>query len=800
MIHEKYIKSLELDKILEMLAAETCCQAAKELALSIRPETDLDEVLRSLKRTDDAFKLTLRFGTPSFTGLTDPTPRLKIAAAGGVLSPKDLLNIGAVLRQSRSLSQWAHQFEEEENSITEDLFSLYLNNTLEREISSAIISEEEIDDNASPELASIRRKIRQTELKARERLEKIVHSGTYQKYLQDSIITMRDGRFVVPVKAEYRGEIEGMVHDTSASGSTYFIEPMGVVEANNEIRVLQSKEKDEIERILADFSARCADCGEDLQLLFGKLMDLNVLFAKTRLASKMNANCPRVSEDGKIDLKKARHPLIDPKKVVPIDVHLGDTFTCLVITGPNTGGKTVTLKTLGLLTLMTMCGLLIPAAEGSLVSTFENVLVDIGDEQSIEQSLSTFSAHMTNIVSILEETDYRSLVLVDELGSGTDPVEGAALAIAILEKFRRRSCRVAATTHYAELKMYALQTDGVENACCEFDVDSLKPTYRLLIGVPGRSNAFAISQKLGLDEDIITHAKSLVQNENKQFEDVIDSLEASRKEYESLTRELAEKQAEIERTRRELQEHKDRLSKEKAQEVEKAKQQAMRIVSEVQGQANALMDELNAIRKEQDREAFAQKAQAARSQLRSRLDRLHDAANPIAERDNISYTLPRPLKAGDTVLIVDINKEGTVLQPADKSGNVLVQAGIIKSRVKVENLRLLDKKKVQFNGSNVRGGGKGSVKKAMNVAGRSASTECDLRGMTTDEALFVLDSFIDNAVLTHVPQITIIHGKGTGALRTAVQAHLKQHRNVGSFRLGLYGEGESGVTIAEIKS
>ena len=798
MMTPKYLKALELDKILEMLAQETCCESARNLALSIEPETDVDEVIRSLKRTDDAFNLTLRFGTPSFIGLVDPTPRLKVAMAGGTLSPRDLLNIGAVLRQSRSLSQWAHQFEDEENSISEDLFSLYLNNTLEREISSAIISDDEIDDNASAELASIRRKIRQTELKARDRMEKIIHSSTYQKYLQDSLITMRDGRFVVPVKAEYRGEIEGLVHDTSASGSTYFIEPIGVVEANNEIRVLQAKEKDEIERILADFSARCAECGEDIQLLFGRLMDLNVLFAKTRLASKMNAFCPTVTEDGKINLKKARHPLIDPKKVVPVDVHLGDEFTSLVITGPNTGGKTVTLKTLGLLSLMTMCGLLIPVAPGSSVSTFENILVDIGDEQSIEQSLSTFSAHMTNIVSILEEADYRSLILVDELGSGTDPVEGAALAISVLERFRQRHCRVAATTHYAELKMYAIQTEGVENACCEFDVESLKPTYRLLIGVPGRSNAFAISQKLGLDPAIISHAQALVQSENKQFEDVVDSLEASRQQYEAMTRELAEKEAEIERTRKEIRAHKEQLSKEKAAEVQKAKEQAMRIVSDVQGQANALMDELNQIRKEKDREAFSQKAIAARSQLKSKLDKIHDAANPITERENISYTLPRPLKPGDTVLIVDIDKEGTVLQAPDKSGNVLVQAGIIRSRVKIGNLRLLDKKKVQFNGTNVRTG-KGSVKKSINVSGRSASMECDLRGMTVDEALLTLDSFIDNAILTHVHQITIIHGKGTGALRAAVQAHLKQHKAIRTFRLGVYGEGEAGVTVAELK-
>ena len=445
-----------------------------------------------------------------------------------------------------------------------------------------------------------------------------------------------------------------------------------------------------------------------------------------------------------------------------------------------------------------MCGLLIPVAPGSSVSTFENILVDIGDEQSIEQSLSTFSAHMTNIVSILEEADYRSLILVDELGSGTDPVEGAALAISVLERFRQRHCRVAATTHYAELKMYAIQTEGVENACCEFDVESLKPTYRLLIGVPGRSNAFAISQKLGLDPAIISHAQALVQSENKQFEDVVDSLEASRQQYEAMTRELAEKEAEIERTRKEIRAHKEQLSKEKAAEVQKAKEQAMRIVSDVQGQANALMDELNQIRKEKDREAFSQKAIAARSQLKSKLDKIHDAANPITERENISYTLPRPLKPGDTVLIVDIDKEGTVLQAPDKSGNVLVQAGIIRSRVKIGNLRLLDKKKVQFNGTNVRTG-KGSVKKSINVSGRSASMECDLRGMTVDEALLTLDSFIDNAILTHVHQITIIHGKGTGALRAAVQAHLKQHKAIRTFRLGVYGEGEAGVTVAELK-
>lgn len=791
-MNEKYSKTLELDKILSMLAELTCCDDARDAAMAIEPMTDIDDVRREVKRTNDAFQLTVRFGTPSFVRVHNPTARLKIAEAGGVLSPKELLNIEAILRQGKLLAQWSNQFSNEENSITEQLFSIYQNNSLMREISSAIVSEEEIDDNASPELSAIRRKIRQTELKARDKMEQMIRSSTYQKYLQDNIITTRDGRFVIPVKAEYKNEVGGLVHDTSASGSTYFIEPASVVEANNEIRVLQSKEQAEIERILAELSAHCADCSEDISILFREIIDLNILFCKSTLASRMNAQAPKIVDNGVIHLRKARHPLIDPKKVVPIDVYLGENFSCLVITGPNTGGKTVTLKTLGLLTLMTMCGLLIPVADNSTISVFDEILVDIGDEQSIEQSLSTFSAHMTNIISILGKADYRSLVLVDELGSGTDPVEGAALATSILETLKAKGSKIAATTHYAELKMYALQTEGVENACCEFDVESLRPTYRLLIGVPGRSNAFAISQRLGLSEDIIDHAKSLVQSENKRFEDVIDTLEESRHEYESLTRQLEEKNREIERTRQEVREHKERLSAEKAKEVEKAKNQAMKIVSDVRAQADALMDELNELRKQKDKADFSAKTLAARSGLKNRLDKIHDAANPIAKRENISYTLPRPLKPGDEVLIFDIDKEGTVIKAADKAGNVLVQAGIMKTKVNQSNLRLLDKKpKVKFGGS--------TIKPSRGTAQRNAKSECDLRGMTVEEALMDLDSFIDNAVLSNLHQITIIHGKGTGALRAAVQQHLKQHKNIRTFRLGVFGEGEAGVTIAELK-
>ena len=792
MIKEKYLKALELDKVLDMLAQETCCPAARDLALSIRPETDLDEVLRSLKRTDDAFSLTLRFGTPSFITLTDPTPRLKVAMAGGTLSPRDLLNVGAVLRQSRSLCQWARQFDDEETAVSEDLNALYQNNTLEREISSAFINEEEIDDNASPELSSIRRKIRQTELKARDRMEKLIHSSTYQKYLQDSLITMRDGRFVVPVKAEYRGEIEGLVHDTSASGSTYFIEPMSVVEANNEIRVLQAKEKDEIERILADFSARCADCGEDLQLLFGRLMDLNVLFAKTRLASRMNAFCPAVAEDGKIDLKKARHPLIDPKKVVPIDVHLGDTFTSLVITGPNTGGKTVTLKTLGLLTLMTMCGLLIPAGPGSKVSTFENVLVDIGDEQSIEQSLSTFSAHMTNIVSILEEADYRSLVLVDELGSGTDPVEGAALATAILERFRQRHCRVAATTHYAELKIYALETPGVVNASCEFDVESLAPTYKLSVGVPGKSNAFLISAKLGIPESVIDAARNHMSNDDKRLDSVLAQLDDLKLQLKAAEDEAEKARYEAEHALESAEKKRDALIKQGEEELEATRRKAHELMQGVQNQAYALTDELRRIQKDEKTNAAA-RAVRAREIARKDTEQL---LNRTEKKQPKRQFVPlKEVKPGQEVVIAELDQHAVVLSRPDKNGMVEVRAGILKTKVPLTGLCApdkMDKRTQKQEPPRTR------TRVELNHD-RKSSMELNLLGYTVEEALAEVDRFLDHAMLSNQNTVYIIHGNGTGALRNAIQKHLRTHRGVKSFRLGRYGEGESGVTVVELK-
>jgi DNA mismatch repair protein MutS2 len=709
-----------------------------------------------------------------------------------------------VLRQARILTQWHDQWETEENAVSEQFSRLYLNNSLERAISSAIISEDSLDDNASPELAAIRRKIRMTELKIRDKMEGMIRSSTYQKYLQDAIVTMRDGRFVVPVKAEYRSEIPGMVHDTSGSGSTYFVEPAAVVEANNEIRVLQAKEQDEIERILAELSGRCGEDADNIIWCFQNVIDLNVLFAKTTLAYKMKAMAPKVTDDGHILLKKARHPLIDPKKVVPIDFALGDEYSTLVITGPNTGGKTVTLKTAGLLTLMTMCGLLIPVADGSSISVFDDVLVDIGDEQSIEQSLSTFSAHMVNLVNILSVATYTSLVIIDELGSGTDPVEGAALAVAILEKLRIRGAKVAVTSHYAELKMYALQTDRVQNACCEFDVESLMPTYRLLIGVPGKSNAFAISRKLGLDEDIIQSASELVHSENKRFEEVVDSLESSRQQYEQMQAALAEEKREIDRKLAEIGAHQAQLERDREKEEERAKLQAQAIVRDVQAQADSILDELNQIKKMKDSDEFSRMMLNARSSVRGKMGKMHDAANPIHERTNEGYTLPRPLKAGDTVQIYDIDKEGTVIKPVDKNGMVLVQSGILKTRVPIGNLRLIEKEKIKVNGKSVAksGGGvhtSGVSRGSRSVGGRGGFPEVDLRGMNIEEALIEVDRFIDSSVLSGVHQITIIHGKGTGALREAIQSHLKRHPSVRTYRLGVFGEGETGVTIAELK-
>lgn len=780
----RHYKSLELDKILNMLANETSCEDAYNLALEVTPFFGLFEVCEQLKQTDDAFVLVGKFGTPSFGGVKNVTNALRRGGAGGCLTTIELLRIAETLRIIRSVKEWRSKSASMETSIDMYFENLTPNKFLEEKINNCILSEDELSDNASPTLYDIRRKIRTATSKARETLDKIIRSSTYQKYLQDTIVTQRGGRYVVPVKAECRGSIPGLVHDTSSSGATVFIEPMGVVQANNDIKVLKSNEEAEIEKILFELSATAGSFADTIIESYNYLVELNLIFAKANLAYKMKAVVPQMNDKGIIDLRQARHPLINKDKVVPTDISLGEKFDTLVITGPNTGGKTVSLKTVGLLTLMAMCGLMIPAGDNSRLSIFRQVLVDIGDEQSIEQSLSTFSAHMTNIIDILKAANTSSLALIDELGAGTDPVEGAALAISILEKLRKKGAKTASTTHYAELKAYALKTNGVENGCCEFDVATLRPTYKLLIGVPGKSNAFAISQRLGMEDEIVDRARELVSAESRQFEDVVETLEQRRQDLEMKLKEannlILQAKSEKEQAKSEL----ENIRKKSQQELDKAKSDAMQITAKAKAQAYALMDSLEKINKE--------KALSAedKSKLRSTIRQMEDSADPVSEKSQQNYKLPRPLKSGDNVLIYDIDKKAVVLENPSGS-TVLVQAGIIKTRVDIKNLRLIENEKVKAPIKGTR-----TVKSKVDI---HPVTEIDVRGQSAVEAIMEVDNAIDTAILTNINQITVIHGKGTGVLRREIHLHLRNHKSVKTFRLGVFGEGESGVTIIELK-
>lgn len=792
------LRALELDKILDLLAGETCCSAAAEMARALRPVAEKEQAQRLLQETDDACRLMAGFGSPSFGNLTDVTNPLRRAEAGACLSLLELLRIADILRTIRSISQWRSHCEGVTTCL-DDRFSVLLpNKYLEEKIASVVVNEEEVADHASPTLADIRRKMRAAAARVREQLDKMVRSAAYQKALQEPIVTIRGGRFVVPVKAEHRGEVAGLVHDTSSSGATVFVEPMGVVEANNEMKVLQSKEEAEIERILFALSAEVGSFATAIISDYRILLELNLIFAKAHLAYKMKACKPILSDDGHVCLYRARHPLIDPEKVVPIDVSLGGDYDTLVVTGPNTGGKTVTLKTLGLLSAMAMCGLLVPVGDNSRLSVFRQLLVDIGDEQSIEQSLSTFSAHMTNVIRILDKADDRSLVLLDELGAGTDPVEGAALAIAILERLRAQGARIGATTHYAELKAYAIQTDGVENASCEFDVASLRPTYRLMIGVPGRSNAFAITERLGMDAALVEHARSLVDSDDRMLEDVVSRLDARRQELESQLAAAESARVRAERAARESEEKLEDIRTRRDKEIDAGRQEARRIVERARHEAQALMDELDALRRQKESAEFADRARQAKSQLRSRLNRMDEAVDPVTEQEREEYTLPRPVQAGDTVQLMDMGMKAVVIKSADTQGMVEVQAGAIRTRTHVSNLRLFESKQAEKKGRTVpvAGARVGGLTSRME---RQVHTDLDLRGQSVEEALLEIDRFLDNALLCGLERVTIIHGKGTGVLRSAVHAHLKGHRQVKGFRLGAYGEGEHGVTVVELK-
>lgn len=785
-------KTLELDLILEKLAAECSCDDAKDLARGLKPACDMAEVEMLLQQTEDAFSLLARFGGPSFSGLKNVNNSLHRAAAGGSLNPKELLDIAYCLRALRTLDEWRNHSSGVKTSLDFFFEGITSNKYLETKILSCIVSEEEIADKASDTLFDIRKKIRSKENSIREKLDSLIHSSHYQQFLQEAIITQRNGRFVVPVKAECRGNVPGLVHDTSSTGATVFIEPASVVDANNDIKVLQGKERDEIMRILYELSAESGDFAESIKHSYESAIRLNLIFAKAHLAYKMKATKPILNNEGIICLKKARHPLIDPKKVVATDIALGDEYDTLVITGPNTGGKTVSLKTLGLLTLMTMCGLLIPVADRSRVSVFNNILVDIGDEQSIAQSLSTFSSHMVNIIDIMKKADDKSLILIDELGAGTDPVEGAALAVSIIEALREKGAIIAATTHYAELKAYALDTPGVTNGCCEFDIETLRPTYKLLIGVPGRSNAFAILKHLGMTQDVINNAKAIVGSDNRDFEAVLEKLEASRhalEEERKVAEEMTERARKIEEK---AQSEMDKIETLKARELDKAKREAQKLIDAAERKSSQFLLELDKLKKEQTSSNATEIARKTRRAVKAQMGEMDDLINPneLADNWDYDYKLPRNPVPGDRIVIKGIG-EGDVLE--FKNNNVFVKSGLLKTRVKLSDIMILDKPK------------KKPVKTQHNVyrtssrADADVKTEIDMRGETVDEALSELGLFIDRCVLNNIEEIRIIHGKGTGALRSAVTDYLKTHPNVSEYRLGRYGEGENGVTIAKLK-
>lgn len=785
-------KTLELDLILEKLAAECSCDDAKDLARGLKPAGDMAEVEMLLQQTEDAFSLLARFGGPSFSGLKNVNNSLHRAAAGGSLNPKELLDIAYCLRALRTLDEWRNHSSGVKTSLDFFFEGITSNKYLETKILSCIVSEEEIADKASDTLFDIRKKIRSKENSIREKLDSLIHSSHYQQFLQEAIITQRNGRFVVPVKAECRGNVPGLVHDTSSTGATVFIEPASVVDANNDIKVLQGKERDEIMRILYELSAESGDFAESIKHSYESAIRLNLIFAKAHLAYKMKATKPILNNEGIIYLKKARHPLIDPKKVVATDIALGDEYDTLVITGPNTGGKTVSLKTLGLLTLMTMCGLLIPVADRSRVSVFNNILVDIGDEQSIAQSLSTFSSHMVNIIDIMKKADDKSLILIDELGAGTDPVEGAALAVSIIEALREKGAIIAATTHYAELKAYALDTPGVTNGCCEFDIETLRPTYKLLIGVPGRSNAFAILKHLGMTQDVIDNAKAIVGSDNRDFEAVLEKLEASRhalEEERKVAEEMTERARKIEEK---AQSEMDKIETLKARELDKAKREAQKLIDAAERKSSQFLLELDKLKKEQTSSNATEIARKTRRAVKAQMGEMDDLINPneLADNWDYDYKLPRNPVPGDRIVIKGIG-EGEVLE--FKNNNVFVKSGLLKTRVKLSDIMILDKPK------------KKPVKTQHNVyrtssrADADVKTEIDMRGETVDEALSELGLFIDRCVLNNIEEIRIIHGKGTGALRSAVTDYLKTHPNVSEYRLGRYGEGENGVTIAKLK-
>ena len=789
--YEKSLNILELPAVLDMLAAEAVTEGGKEACLKLRPSADRLEVKNRLGETSAAKDMMVVRGSPSLSGIKDIRPSLSRADLGGSLNTIELLNIARVLQCARLVKGYTSDDKLGKSCIDHLFAALHANRFLEEKITGSIVGEDEIADSASSELANIRRKIRAASARVRDCLQKIISSPSYAKVLQEPIITMRSDRFVVPVKAECKGAVPGLVHDISASGATLFIEPMAAVKANNELRELTAKEKTEIERILSELSADCASHAEDIASDYSYLITLDGIFARAKLSYKLNGIEPELREKGVV-LHRARHPLLPKDKAVPISLELGDDFDTLIITGPNTGGKTVTLKTIGLLNVMAQCGLHIPADDGSGVPVYRHVLADIGDEQSIEQNLSTFSAHMTNIVHILNECDSNSLLLFDELGAGTDPTEGAALAIAVIEHARKMGAMVAATTHYAELKVYATNESGIQNASCEFDVETLSPTYRLLVGVPGKSNAFAISERLGLSKDIIDDAKARIGVQNASFEATIEKLEQTRALLERDRAEAAKKLREAEDNAKKAAFLRAELSVRLEKADEKARREAERIIAEARDTAESTFAELDDMRRRINEDEQAQEVNSARSELRRRLNesqgrlKAREPEKPKEEKKSA-----RDVRPGDTVEIKSMGVKAEVID-INADGTLNLRAGIMNVKLKPDEVYLIE------------GHAAKQKKQSVTLAGSSApraavSPEIDLRGMESIEAVNAAEQYIDSAVMGKLKTVTIIHGKGTGALRSAVQQMLKRNKAVKSFRLGRFGEGESGVTIVELK-
>ena len=794
-LFEKSIRTLELPAVLEMLAALAVSDAAKEKCRNLTPVCELEEALHLQAETQSARDRLGLYGSPSFSGVKDVSRALSRADHGGVLNTRELLDVADLLTASRRVSEYDRE-KQEEKTVLDHLFSaLHTNKFLEDKIHGAILDEETIADTASPELQDIRRKMRLASSKGRQILQRIISSPSYAKVLQEALITQRDGRFVVPVKAECKGSIPGLVHDISSSGATLFVEPMGVVQANNELKELQAREEKEIDRILRILSGECAAQMMNILYDYDILVHLDVIFARAQLSYRMNASMPILQRKGGIVLRRARHPLLDSAKAVPISLELGNQYDTLVITGPNTGGKTVTLKTIGLLTLMAQCGLQIPAEDGCHLRVFDRVLADVGDEQSIEQSLSTFSAHMSNTVEILRQADENSLLLFDELGAGTDPVEGAALAIAIIQSGRSKGSLIAATTHYAEMKTFAMTTAGVENASCEFDVATLRPTYRLLIGIPGKSNAFAISRRLGLDEAVIAAAKEQMDSESIRFEDVLTQLEEKRQRLEKAQNEADRLWQQRQEDARKARVFREQMEKAKENARSKGENEARRIVRQAQQQVDEIFAELDALRKKMQQQADHQAINDAKVSAKKHLHAAEDALHLREETAEPEMTPTRPIVAGDLVELPGVRTAATVLQ-VNGDGSLVLQAGKMKLTARPEQVRLPEEQTQQ--------------KKKQQPAPRAtpapqlrlerrASSELDIRGYETLEAESVVENYLDAAVMAKLETVTIIHGKGTGALRKAVHEILKRSKAVKSFRLGRYGEGEAGVTVVELR-